>query len=610
MRTLCVTILAVFAVVTFTVGAGSAEPWFGAAIPASGYDTYISDCGMSAAAVFDVPIEGLKRIGTLAVPKSADIPESSNASIGFEGLDRGLFDPDRCYDALAAAGIKWARVQTMWSRCEKVKGVYDFSVLDGIVDNLTKRGICPWFSVSFGNTLYMTNCYTGAAVGCVPTLYGEECRAAWCAYVRELAKRYKGKVTHWEIWNESNIPQFWQPSKPNAKEYLELVKLTGGAIRGEIPGVKIGAVTSSPVLNGWERDFFELGGAAAIDFWCGHAYGCVPERLRQEQRVATESTDDYVAILRDMRAFIDARGGKHVEIWQGESGFPSWFPANHWLYPNGVCKEGWQSQANQAKWLLRRFITDRRAGIVRSSFYQMADISRHYSMSSTTQRHPAEHGILNGWTYEPKMSYYAFGNYNALFAAASYDASSKVLLDVPFGAGAPTVAVAFRSVDGSPLFAYYAAFDFSLAYARKCYKARADTALSVPSALAPKNPVLVDMLRGGVYEVSSRTESNGIVTFAGLPLVDYPLVLADRHCVKFAASAPVSEVSYGSDPQQTGHLFLPAKMTPETPVVLNIHGGGWSAMSRNDAAGVSAFLVENGCAVYSIDYRLASKETP
>ena len=610
MKPLYGAILAAVAVATSTVGAESVEPWFGVPIPASGYNPAIPDCGMSAAKVFDAPIEGLKRIGTLAVPKSADVPESSNASIGFEGLDRGLFDPDRCYDALATAGVKWARVQTMWSRCEKQKGVYDFSILDGVVENLSRCGICPWFCVTFGNTLYMTNCYTGAAVGCVPTLYGDECRAAWCAYVRELARRYKGKVTHWEIWNEPNIDNFWQPTKPNAAEYLELVKLTGGVIREEIPDAKIGGVTSSPAVNDWERKFFELGGAKVIDFWSGHAYGCVPERFRHEQKVATESTDDYVSVLNDMRAFIDAKGGKHIEIWEGESGFPSWFPESHWLYPRGVCKEGWQSQANQAKWLLRRFVTDRRAGIARSSFYQMADISRHYSMSNITRKHPAEHGILNGWTYKPKMSYYAFGNYNALLATAKYDASVETSVSPSSDGGAPTVSAAFRSADGSPIFLYYTAFDFSLSYTGACYTARCDAKLTVPAKLAPQKPVLVDMLRGGVYEVSSRIETNGTVTFAGLPLVDYPLVVADRRCVKLVVSVPEMEVSYGSDPQQTGDLFLPAKVTPETPFVLNIHGGGWSAMSRKDAAGVSAFLVEKGCAVYSIDYRLASKENP
>lgn len=49
----------------------------------------------------------------------------------------------------------------------------------------------------------------------------------------------------------------------------------------------------------------------------------------------------------------------------------------------------------------------------------------------------------------------------------------------------------------------------------------------------------------------------------------------------FATERPV--VPYGSDPQQVGDLFLPAKVTKATPVVLNVHGGGWSAMSRKDA---------------------------
>ncbi len=69
-------------------------------------------------------------------------------------------------------------------------------------------------------------------------------------------------------------------------------------------------------------------------------------------------------------------------------------------------------------------------------------------------------------------------------------------------------------------------------------------------------------------------------------------------------------IPYGPEEMQVGDLFLPAAMSADTPVVLNIHGGGWSAMSRHDAAGISQFLVENGCAVFSIDYRLAGKEHP
>ena len=72
----------------------------------------------------------------------------------------------------------------------------------------------------------------------------------------------------------------------------------------------------------------------------------------------------------------------------------------------------------------------------------------------------------------------------------------------------------------------------------------------------------------------------------------------------------VADIPYGPDPMQVGDLFLPESVSPDTKVVLNIHGGGWCKMSRRDAAGISKFLVEKGCAVYSIDYRLAGEKNP
>ncbi|MBR6586801.1 MAG: hypothetical protein IKK82_05195, partial [Kiritimatiellae bacterium] len=78
--------------VAFSCSGAVEEPWFGAPIPASGEKPGI-DCGMTAAKVFDAPIPGLERVGSVAVPKAPDVPDSSNVSIGFECLDRGLFNP-------------------------------------------------------------------------------------------------------------------------------------------------------------------------------------------------------------------------------------------------------------------------------------------------------------------------------------------------------------------------------------------------------------------------------------------------------------------------------------------------------------------------------------
>lgn len=509
-------------------------PAVGERIPSSGYDPAKPDCGMQAAKVFDAPIAGLTKIGHLRVPQAREIPESSSASIGFEGLDRLLFDasPD-VYARLGACGVKRARVQTMWSRCETEKGRFDFGELDAVVDGLLAQGIRPWFSVGFGNVLYMQGCYTKAAVGCVPLYYGDECRSAWCRYVRELARRYKGKVREWEIWNECNSAQFWQPRAPNAADYVELVKLTGEIIRTEIPDAKIGGCSSSMDMRDWERAFFEAGGGKHIDFWCGHAYGLVPERFRSLQQAATRGKEpDFVRELACVRNYLDAHGARHVALWQGESGFPSWFHKGHWLFPKGVCQEGWQSQANQAKWLLRRWLTDRRADIAVSSFYQASDIVRRYSMGMTTRPHPAEHGVLNGWTHEPKMSYFALGHYNALFATAVPEANVSVCLSPEEDAGVKAWAFALRcnrrEGDATTRFVYYAPFDISQSYTGCVYTARTDAVLTIPRYCAPQDPVLVDLLRGGVYAVSSRSDRNGDVAYSGLPLTDYPLVLTER----------------------------------------------------------------------------------
>lgn len=59
-----------------------------------------------------------------------------------------------------------------------------------------------------------------------------------------------------------------------------------------------------------------------------------------------------------------------------------------------------------------------------------------------------------------------------------------------------------------------------------------------------------------------------------------------------------------------GDLFLPENLSPQTPLALSIHGGGWVALDKSRMAGIAEFLcTELGFAVFSINYRLAG-DTP
>ena len=72
-------------------------------------------------------IEQLKKIGQLKTKKSTEI-KKSKISLGFEKLDRDLFDPTNAYDAVAETGVKWARIQSGWQRTETYNGETSFKI--------------------------------------------------------------------------------------------------------------------------------------------------------------------------------------------------------------------------------------------------------------------------------------------------------------------------------------------------------------------------------------------------------------------------------------------------------------------------------------------------
>ncbi|MEV7076339.1 alpha/beta hydrolase family protein [Streptomyces sp. NPDC091972] len=65
----------------------------------------------------------------------------------------------------------------------------------------------------------------------------------------------------------------------------------------------------------------------------------------------------------------------------------------------------------------------------------------------------------------------------------------------------------------------------------------------------------------------------------------------------------VRTIAYGTEPSQTGELYLPAGDGP-FPIVVLIHGGWWTAMfDRRQTVHLAQDLVSRGFAVWNVDYR-------
>ena len=444
----------------------------------------------------------MKKIGRLALLTSKNVSDKCRVSIGFECLDRELFNPDKCYDLLYKSGVKYARCQTGWARCEKKKGVYNFDWLDSIVDNLIARGIIPWFNVGFGNPLYMKNIKNSTAVGCVPLLYGNETLNRWRNYIKALAEHFKGRVTHFEIWNEPDLIHFWYPSEPNPAQYAELIKITGGEIRSVIENAKIGGSISN-FNTKYFSAVLECLSPNDIDFYAYHRY-------------TKHLESDYAELIGDFREILENHNMSHIELWQGEGGFPSWAPEGHWLN----FKNPTRSERQQAVWQLRLYFWDSHLGIVKSSFFQMVDMwEKAYEKARDVIDKPAAHGILNGITYTPKKSYETISRLATIFNGEVFPDDTETEISIIGECCYQPICFSYKK-EGKKIKAFYLVTDVE-------DEIDVDVKCSIKILSSEfEEPILIDMYNGNVYKFEKTDFS--VVGEIIAPIKEYPLVICER----------------------------------------------------------------------------------
>ena len=450
----------------------------------------------------------MKKLGSLKIRASSEIKES-RIGIGFECLDRDLYKPEKCYDLFAKTGAKFARCQTGWAKVERIKGVYDWAWLDDVIDNLIKRGVTPWFNVGYGNPIYMPDANNPTAVGFPPTNYGDEVVTAWLDFCRALATHFKGSVIHFEIWNEPDDVNFWQPKVPDGAEYGRLVKITGDAIKSVIPDAKIGACSSRSKAE-FLRPLFDTATPDGLDFFCAHNY--------DRQLEFGEKSVNY-SVTHEL---IEAHGMKKTEFWMGECGHASWHPEGHWLYPFGG-----GSEHRQAVWYLRRALYDFRQNLRLTCFYIIADPWEQAYVTATTneRKHPA-YGILNGLTYTPKLAHTALSCLANLLGGDELPTLSDipVTLSAPMTSDMPCpLSVSFIR-NGCEAVAYWLPYPIE----KEC-GVTGKCSITFDQGSKIQSPVLIDTLSGEVFEVEYDRATK---VASGLPIGEYPFVICDSSAIE------------------------------------------------------------------------------
>lgn len=292
---------------------------------------------------------GLKVVGKVKAPK---VGAKANPfwSIGCECLDRGFADFRQYEPFLNELGAGYARIQSGWQRTEQVKGVYSFEWLDKIVDGIIEVGLTPWMCLCYGNSNY-----TKSGAGLAAEIFtDEETLVAWENYVRAVVKRYKGKISMYEVWNEPDFGGTLRRAVP----YANLFARTAPIIRENDPNAKIAGMA----LAGDMKPEFcaivfdtlkERGALEYFDYFTFHPYKDRPEsciaRLKELEKLAQSYSpkirllegevgfvsDLYIRKQKDFDEVMQAKGVLRMMAMCYGLGFPtSIFSIIDNLYPN------------------------------------------------------------------------------------------------------------------------------------------------------------------------------------------------------------------------------------------------------------------------------------
>jgi hypothetical protein len=245
------------------------------------------------------------------------IDDAGNMGLAAEGQVQQL---NERLAAQRAAGIRTQRQGFLWRQIEKRKGRYDFGVTDVYMAALAAAGmkVLP--------VLFDAPNFRAKRPFKAPLYYPPKRASDFGTFASKLVKRYGPKgsfwkgysaaqrrtsaIRSWQIWNEPNLKTYWG-GKPNAKEYVALLKAAHQAIRKADKGADIvtagvpdSSTRGSVPLKKWFPAVYKAGGKKWFDILAINAHSKTTKLVR----------DKLVAARKEMKK----RGDGKAPMWVTE----------------------------------------------------------------------------------------------------------------------------------------------------------------------------------------------------------------------------------------------------------------------------------------------------
>lgn len=222
-------------------------------------------------------------------------------------------------DGMVATGAKWIRIDFDWPSIQPDQSSWYWHATDRAVREATKRGLqvlaLPTYTPAWQRPANTTD------------KHAPRDPAAYAAFVKAAAERYAPQgVKHWEIWNEANIVNFWQPA-PDPVAYTALLKAAATAIRSVDASATIITSGTAPAADTTDgkyvhpttflKTIYQQGGKGSFDAVAHHPYSFPVNPLYQHRDNA------FWGVTPALRDIMVANGDGTKKIWGTEFGAPT-----------------------------------------------------------------------------------------------------------------------------------------------------------------------------------------------------------------------------------------------------------------------------------------------
>ena len=161
-------------------------------------------------------------------------------------------------------GLLWIRVDFDWFRIQPEPARFDWEPTDRVVERSAELGLEVLATASYAPP-WASSHPASPTKGDPPAQ-----TRFWTDFVRVAAERYRGRVRHWQFWNEPNVTDFWNGT---AVQYrTAILEPAAGILRSIDPSLRVVAPGLAN-LRDW-RDWFReaMKAKALVDVVDHHNY--------------------------------------------------------------------------------------------------------------------------------------------------------------------------------------------------------------------------------------------------------------------------------------------------------------------------------------------------